>query len=97
MKLVDANGALAAIDASPRPRVLVCFARETDVQLIMRVLERYETTVGVDVFRVEPTEDAAVTLQLVKFPTYALYERGTERFVAVGNEELMQSMDQVIR
>lgn len=97
MRVVDAETALATVDSSSRPRVLICFAREEDAKLILRVLERYEANLGVDVVRVEPNEDSAVTLQMVKFPTYALYERGTERFIAVGNDELMTSMDQVIR
>lgn len=87
----------AALDAANHGKVLVCFARQEDVDTAYRLLERYTATLRFKVVRVEPSVEAAQTLQLPRFPTFVLFEDGAERFQAVGADQLAEAVARFIR
>lgn len=95
--IVEIMTADAALDAVGKGRTLLCFARQEDMVAISRLLERYSQAMRFKVIRVEPTAEAAKTIQLPKYPTFILYENGAERFQAVGAEELAHTFEKLLR
>jgi hypothetical protein len=95
--MIDVMSADDALDAVGRGRTLLCFARPVDVDAVRRVIDFYVRTQSTRIITVEPTIEAAQTLQVIRYPTFILYEDGAERWQAVGSAQLAERAHQALR
>lgn len=95
--MIEVLAAEAALDAAGKGLTLICFARQEDTDASSRLLERFVKTHHFRIIRVEPSVENAQVIQVPRFPTFILYEDGTERFQAIGQEQLADSVRKFIR
>ncbi len=93
MREISADNALDL--AASGGTLLVCFARDFDLPTVTKVLKRFARKTPISVVRVEPTEDAAKTLQLIKYPTFLLYQDGNEKGSCVGTDALFDLLESI--
>ena len=81
--------ATEALDSTDNAMVLICMARMEDTAELWRLFDRYTRTHRFQILRVEPTEEAVLTLRIApRYPTYMMWENGAELFFVVVNEEI---------
>ena len=88
--MIDTVAAASAYDVCGSGRVLLCFCREEDIAHIRKPLDKLSD--AVHIIRVEPSVEAAVELQLARYPVFILYADGAEQFNMLGAEKLMETL-----
>lgn len=81
--------------ASTEDKVLMVFNWPKDFARLWGTIKRKCEVTRVIVVIVEPTEEAAVALQLNVVPTYTLFRQGNEAFSVVGDVALYDALDAV--
>lgn len=93
--MFDLVSADTALDLAAKGTLLVCFAREEDLPVVTKVLKRFSRKTPISVVRVEPNDEAAQVLQIIKYPTFLLFQDGNEKGSCVGVDALFDLLESI--
>lgn len=73
--------------------VVLAFAKRDDVFQAWNVVAKKCSFLKIQIVHVEPTEESAVDLQIIKHPSYILYRTGNEDWSVVGTNAFIEKID----